>query len=88
MSQIMTAQLLKKTNCILVQIVNKLNRYSHSTITCKFDDSLARRCRSVLKCMCNFMHQNHHSQSPPSKRNAYQLMCHESNQFRMLEDQL
>jgi len=46
---------------MLVKMVNKSNRYLHPTITCKFDDTLARRYRSVLKYMCNAMHQNHHS---------------------------
>jgi hypothetical protein len=75
---------------MLAKMVNKLNRYSHHTITCKFDDTLARRCRSALKYMYNALHQNRHSQSPPSKRNAYQrtlMICHGPIQFRMLEDQ-
>jgi hypothetical protein len=53
--------LLKKSNFMLVKMENKLNRYSHPTITFKFDDTLGRRCRSVFKYMCNAMHQNHHS---------------------------
>jgi len=75
---------------MLVKMVNKLNRYLYPTVTYKFDDTLAGRCRCILKYMCNAMHQNHYSQSPPSKRNAYQptlLMCQGSTPFRMPEDQ-